>query len=524
MSCLPNCLVGYTGFVGSNLLSFYKFDYLYNSKNFNNAKGKEFDTVFFCGMPAVKWLANKNPETDAAILENIQSILQTIKANKFVLISTIDVYEYVDNFTLNEDYDCDWINNHAYGRNRYLFELFVKKQFANDYHIVRLPALFGKGLKKNVIYDLIHNNQVENISALTKFQWYDLNWLKEDIDNVIAKNIKVANLFTEPLETQKIIELFDYSSEAFQKNKSTLTYNLSTKFLKKGYIRSKEEVLSNIKAFLEFEKIDKSKLVVSNICTKHILQQQFANILKLYGIQHVQIAPTTLIDDWTQLLNIDFSVYEEAGLQVYSWQSICYGILANIFDESSNKLLLSHMRNVVDVALVKGAKVLVFGCPRNRKVIDTTNIEKNEKVFVDFFSLLGNYIGERNLTICLENNSKEYGCNFLNTISEVGHFVEKINYPKIKMMVDVGNAMMENDNLEDIKKFESIIYNIDVANPNMKPLLEISHSHVIFKSLLDKINYNRKINLEMQITSATANEELDTLKKSLEKFISLHKK
>ena len=31
-------IVGYTGFVGSNLLQFYKFDKLYNSKNFEDAK------------------------------------------------------------------------------------------------------------------------------------------------------------------------------------------------------------------------------------------------------------------------------------------------------------------------------------------------------------------------------------------------------------------------------------------------------------------------------------------------------
>ena len=174
---MTRAIVGYTGLVGSNLLQFYKFDYFYNSKNFHDAQNMEFDEIFFCGIPAVKWYANKFPEEDTSVIESIKKILKTIKTKKIILISTIDVYEYTDS-DINEDYDCDIFNNHTYGINRYLFEDFIKKQFEN-FHIIRLPALFGKGLKKNIIYDLINKNQIENISKDTFFQWYDLNWLKK---------------------------------------------------------------------------------------------------------------------------------------------------------------------------------------------------------------------------------------------------------------------------------------------------------------------------------------------------------
>ena len=38
-------IVGYTGFVGSNLLQFYAFDKFYNSKNFEEAIGKHFEEI-----------------------------------------------------------------------------------------------------------------------------------------------------------------------------------------------------------------------------------------------------------------------------------------------------------------------------------------------------------------------------------------------------------------------------------------------------------------------------------------------
>ena len=74
MNIMKRAIVGYTGFVGSNLLTFYKFDYFYNSKNFIEASNMEFDEIFFCGVPAVKWYANKFPEEDSTIIENIKSI------------------------------------------------------------------------------------------------------------------------------------------------------------------------------------------------------------------------------------------------------------------------------------------------------------------------------------------------------------------------------------------------------------------------------------------------------------------
>ena len=519
-----SAIVGYSGFVGSNLLPFYKFDYFYNSSNFHEAMNKEYDTLFFCGVPAVKWYANKYPEEDFYTLKNIKSILKTIKVNKIVLISTIDVYEYI-NSQENEDYDCDIFNNHTYGRNRYLFEQFIKNTFPH-YHIIRLPALFGKGLKKNIIYDLIHNNNIENIEKNTMFQWYDLNWLKHDIDIVISNQIPICNLFTEPLETISILQLFDYSFNSY-KTQSTMTYNLNTKYSDlfdstvKGYIRDKKTVLTSIQEYLHFIKIDKTRLVVSNICVKHISQFQFSCILKLFGIKHVQIAPTTLIETWDNLNNMNVEVFTNNNINIYAFQSITYGLSDTIFDYANREALFNHITKVIDCGMKHYVQVFVFGCPKNRKIVDFTNMDVNEKIFIDFFKRLGDYIGENNLTICIENNSKEYGCNYLNTIREVGEIVNKINHPNIKMMVDIGNSIMENDQLDDIYKYKNIIYNIDIAREHMKPFIEYGNLHKELVSILKNSNYTEKINLEMVINAINEVNELDMLNKSLNCFIHL---
>jgi hypothetical protein len=516
---MSKCIVGYTGFVGSNLLQFYKFDYFYNSKNFKDIIDKTFDEIYFCGVPAVKWYANKNPDEDLLTINNIIDILKTIKVNKFYLISTIDVYEDVIS-EKDENYICNYKINHPYGKNRYIFEQFIISQFPN-HHIIRLPALFGKGLKKNIIYDLLNNNGLENIPINSSFQWYDLNWLKQDIEVIIKNNIKICNFFTEPLNTINILNLFNYDINNFDNTKK-MSYNLKTKYGNNfnssidGYIRDKKTVETSIKDFINFYKLDKQHLVVSNICVKDISQLQFACILKLYGITNVQIAPTT-ITSWDNLNNIDLSVFTNNNLKVYSFQSITFTLNElNIFNENNSKLLI-HLKNVIDVASKNNIKILVFGCPRNRFILNSEL--DNNNTFVNFFKELGNYCYNKNVTICIEPNSKKYNCNYLNTISEVGNIVRNIDKDNIKMMVDLGNAIMENDDLNIINNFSDIIYNIDVAEENMKSFINPNNKNNEFRNILKNINYNKKINLEMLLNT---NNELDNLITSLNNFINIY--
>ena len=522
-------IVGYTGFVGSNLQQFYKFNYFYNSKNFFEAKNKSFDTIFFCGVPAVKWYANKHPEEDYNTIENIKSILDCVEAKKVILISTIDVYE---NVTIgeNEDYKINCNENHTYGKNRFLFEEYIKNRF-NNYNIVRLPALFGKGLKKNIIYDLIHNNNVNDIPLNSSFQWYYLDWLKKDIDLILKHDIKVCNLFTEPIHTKEIIKIFNevynidykFQLEYLGNEESMRKYNLCTKYnnyfnCNKKYILENDKVIEGIKEYLLFEKLDKSKLCVSNICVNQVPQIQFASLLKLFGIKNIQIAPTKLIKSWNNLENLDLSIYKTLDLNVYSFQSITYTLNhLNIFDKSTNNDIYKHLINVIDCAEKNNVKVLVFGCPRNRKVIDKKS--DNNKTFIDFFKKIGNYLENKDLKICLENNSKEYNCNFINTIEECSYLVRKINKNNIKMMVDLGNAVMENDSWYYLKKHMDIIYNIDVSHKFMKDFSEIHESNEIFNFILKNNNYDKIINLEMLIKK---DDELNVLYKSLMNFIKIY--
>jgi hypothetical protein len=120
-----------------------------------------------------------------------------------VLISTIDVYPDPAAGG-DETTRIDTTDSHPYGRHRYEFERWVQATFPLS-RIIRLPALFGPGLKKNALFDLLHDNQVSAINPAGIFQWYPVLRLWSDIEIARRADLRLVNFFTEPLPMSTII-------------------------------------------------------------------------------------------------------------------------------------------------------------------------------------------------------------------------------------------------------------------------------------------------------------------------------
>jgi len=252
-----SALVGYTGFVGGTLHRARAFDVLINSKNANELRGHAFDLVIHAGVPAVKWIANKDPAADRAAIDSIRDVLATMKIAELILISTIDVYPD-PSAPLDESAPIDPARNHAYGRHRFELEQWVRGHFA-DVRIVRLPALFGEGLKKNVVFDLLHDNQVGNINPASCFQWYPLARLNHDIETIRAQDIRLINLFPEPIRTSEIVDRFFPGASTASASEPAPVYDLRTGYSDMfggpaGYMLGGTAVLDQLAAFVARER------------------------------------------------------------------------------------------------------------------------------------------------------------------------------------------------------------------------------------------------------------------------------
>lgn len=302
-------LVGSTGFVGGNLMASHCFDAAYHSKTVSQGFGKENDLVVYAGVPAAMYLANQDPQADLEIMRAARKNLQQLNPKKVVLISSICVFADSKGKTEADVPNAQELA--AYGANRLQLEQWVREDWP-DALIVRLPALYGLGLKKNFLFDLhtitpsllrpekyhelagkselvkqgysdagnqfyklngtVDEMQLKaffeandfNALAFTDsrsmYQFYDLRRLWSDIQKALELNLKVLHLATPPISAAEVYNavvggVFENHLQA-----QPFDYDLRTEYAKEfggqdGYLCTKEQELADICAFMKGWKV-----------------------------------------------------------------------------------------------------------------------------------------------------------------------------------------------------------------------------------------------------------------------------
>lgn len=303
---MKTAIVGYTGFVGSNLCASHTFDSCYNSKNIERAFGTEPDLLLYSGVRAEMFLANKFPEKDLEIIENAIENIKRIKAKRVVLISSIAVYNQT--FNVDENTVINKKESTAYGRNRRILEEWVEQNYT-DSLVVRLPGIYGMNLKKNFLYDMIHiipamltEAKYKELSAQSElikanyvmqdngfakcvadedmrkvlkgefqkngftallftdsrgiFQYYNLNRLWQLIETALYNNIRTVNVAVEPVTIAEIYShVYDGKTFTNYLDKPVPHFDFRTVHTnvfggENGYILDKKTCLDDIKRFI----------------------------------------------------------------------------------------------------------------------------------------------------------------------------------------------------------------------------------------------------------------------------------
>jgi len=199
-------LVGYSGFVGGTLMRAVPFHALFNSSNAAEMRGREFDLFVVAGAPAEKSKANKDPDRDRKSIDGLIANISEVAARSAVLVSTLDVYP--GPVGVDEASAIDVGVQEPFGFHRLLLERAFRARFPSGL-IVRLPALFGNGLKTNAIFDLVHQRETWKLHAQSQFQFYGLARLWPDLQRFQAHDLRLINVATEP------VTLADVCRDAF---------------------------------------------------------------------------------------------------------------------------------------------------------------------------------------------------------------------------------------------------------------------------------------------------------------------
>ena len=308
---MKKAIVGYTGFVGSNIYASGDFGAAYNTKNIRDAFGTCPDLLVYAGMRAEKFLANADPERDYGLVLEAEKNIDSIKPKKLVLISTIDVFKTPSGVDENSAIETDGLN--AYGYNRYRLETWVRENY-RDALIVRLPGLFGMNIKKNFIFDLINvipsmlkaakfdelaaresslrecytlqDNGFYKVKALSgeertslkekflelgfsalnftdsraRYQFYNLSRLWNDIQTALDSGIELWHPATEPVSAGELHEFITDRPFVNELNGVPASYDYRTVHAERfggsgGYVENKMSVMEQVKRFVKGTKL-----------------------------------------------------------------------------------------------------------------------------------------------------------------------------------------------------------------------------------------------------------------------------
>lgn len=446
-----DAIIGSTGLVGGYLSRMFNAEG-FHSKNIHQL-GNCYNRIFCSGIPAAKWIANKDPTSDWSNIEILLNKVKNVTCKQFVLISTIDV---------NNDHE-------PYGKHRKTAELKLKEIFGEKLVIIRLPALFGFGIKKNIIYDFIHRKKCI-IQPKSQFQWYSLDWLNHDIHWILEQKLQEYDLYTEPIPNSELIDfLRTFSSREIIIDGPIITYNFGSDFWK-----TKTQTMHALKRF------------VTQACENRVL----ATTLNHPSVKDSEMYETTPFSAFGNVIEREPCEFEFLKDKIYSLQALFYP--HNWFIDKDYNLIQHYLQKLIDIACFINVKVLVFGSPKLRSV------QNASEWMTKLLSNVNHYIGDRDLQICMEPNAKHYNCSFLTTAKETYYFVHSLQLKHINMMLDFGNMHLENESIYDILSFMDKIKHIHFSCPDLKPLSEWDQRHQVcfWRHLLLKNGYLGKFTLE----------------------------
>ena len=244
------------------------------------------------------------------------------------------------------------------------------------------------------------------------------------------------------------------------------------------------------------------KLAVSNIAWEIHDDPGIFSILRESGVQGIEIAPTKIWPDWKGANSTSAQVYRKKlaseGFEVPALQAILFGKPElQLFAPEAKFALIEHIKYVCELGSAFGAKVLVFGAPKNRR---RGQLSTNEAVnyATDLMQEIGEICSEFDVCIGLEHNPIEYGCDFITNAADARAFVDRVGSPGVQLHLDSGGLYMCGGDINETIKAVGPFIHYHISEPMLAPLAGGVIDHKASLETLNNINYDNWASIEMK--------------------------
>lgn len=246
------------------------------------------------------------------------------------------------------------------------------------------------------------------------------------------------------------------------------------------------------------------KLAISNIAWAKTEETAVAECLRGMKIKGVEIAPTVVWDSPLTATNSEITDYrhfwQSYGIRIVAMQALLFGREdLTIFDNAEKRNdTREYLFGMMRLANRLGAKILVFGAPKNRRRGERCQAEI-EEIAVPLFRELGRRASEIGVSFCIEPNPSAYQCDFVTSSEEGIELVRKVGCKGFRLHLDAAAMTLSGENIEtSIGNSFRLLRHFHISEPNLATIGTGGVDHAKCADVLRRLGYKHWISIEMK--------------------------
>jgi sugar phosphate isomerase/epimerase len=246
------------------------------------------------------------------------------------------------------------------------------------------------------------------------------------------------------------------------------------------------------------------KLSISNIAWSPEEDAIVAELMKEHGFRGVEIAPTRV---WERPLEAKEKevrdhrrFWNDRGIEVVALQALLFSRpdLVLFGNESHRRETLEVLRAMMRLGGWLGARVLVFGAPKNRRLSGLSAGEAR-RVAVDFFREAGKSAVDCRVVLAIEPNPAQYECDFITSSREGLELVREVGSPGFGLHLDAAAMTLAGEDPGSaILDAAGAISHFHVSEPFLGVVGAGGVEHAALATALRRIDYPGFVSIEMK--------------------------
>lgn len=246
------------------------------------------------------------------------------------------------------------------------------------------------------------------------------------------------------------------------------------------------------------------RLAISNLAwTLDQSVEDLDQILQKYNVRDIEIAPSK--ENYQEVIK---------DRNVVSMQSILFGCNENIFGTfDETRKVEECLERTIEVARQLECSHLVFGCPRNRKLITIDDSTVAEDLQYSHAMKFFRQLCDKNedIVIGFEPVSERYNCNFIKDFREAVKFVKKVNRDNFKVNLDLANIYDSHVTFHEVKRDIKYVSHIHVSETDLSEI----RSSEILRKLIELVKNDEDLSKRLVFSIEAIDLTLEQIDRSL---------